>query len=93
MSTIYRSPNVVIDVHEWHLAVTNRGRGRIAKQFYFRPLSAQRLAWRPIHEWRDALPERFGSRFQTYRTHALLAIEGETKRAALVEQLQLRNAA
>ena len=93
MTTLYRSPTLLIGDHEWHLRVErnqSHGLTRVAMQYYFRPFSAVPLSWRPVHEWRTPMPERFGSRFQTYRLHGRLAMEFEAKRA---ERLQQKKAA
>lgn len=88
MTTLYKSPDVLIDKHEWHLRVhRNAGshrRTRVTMQFYFRPFSSVPLAWRPVAEWRTPMPPGFGSRFQTYRLHGQKAKEQEEKRGEML---------
>lgn len=82
MTTLYRSPSIIIGDFEWHLHVRKHN-GRAKLQYYFRPLSAARYRWMPITTWKGRKPALFNT-FQTYRLHALRAIESDLHRAALI---------
>lgn len=56
MSIIYRSPDVLVDGHRWHVTVNQSQRsGRLSTCFRFRKSAAE--AWRPITSWPGRLPK------------------------------------
>lgn len=100
MTTLYRSPNVILDAHEWHVAVT-KTKGRTNTTHYWRPLAGKPTKWRPISAWQGARPKGLGARFWRYRAHIREALEGREERARELARLprgpatgaMLRNAA
>lgn len=72
MTTLYRTPNVVLAGAEWHCAVKFRN-GRARRHFRFR-LSG-RYMWLPITSWKGNLPKakEFNNAFQTFKPHMLRA--------------------
>lgn len=79
MTTLYRSPDVIIDRHEWHLIV-KRHNGRTFKRFFWRPLSLKTLAWSNVAAWRGPKPKGLGDRFTKFKTHVAAAMECEARR-------------
>lgn len=86
---LYRSPNVVIDRHEWHVTVETRA-GKIRRYWRFRPLSTKPVAWQPIGEWRGHLPKGrvFCKAFQPFKGHMLRAERSVVENARLARELQ-----
>ena len=54
MTTLYRTPNVIVDRHEWHSVVYLR-RGRPVLTYKWRPLSDRPHAWQDVTDWRAKL--------------------------------------
>jgi len=79
MTILYRSPTVILDAHEWHVAVEKQA-GRVTAIYRWRPLSLKEVAWRPLSMWKGARPKGLGNRFWRYRCHMREAIEAETMR-------------
>lgn len=93
MTTLYKSPDIVIGDHEWHLMVRLHY-GRATMKHYFRPLSAIKVKWTSIEKWKGSLHEQFRNRFAPYRRHALIAIALHEQRAkAVLARERLRAAA
>lgn len=90
MTTLYRSPTIVIAEHEWHLCVEKLG-GRIYRRYKFRPMPARRGthlwhkadAWkgRPFKLWRD---------FGPYIGHAKAAERYERDRLVATFRAEMR---
>lgn len=79
MTTLYRSPNIIIDAHEWHVLVTLHHK-RVLLQYRWRPLSAKQFRWLPITSWQGPKPKNMCNRFQKFKPHVLLAMESERLR-------------
>lgn len=104
MTTLYKTPDVIIDGFEWHILVhipsASPGRKPITTH-YWRPLSARRIRWRSISSWQGFRPKGLGDRFWRYRCHIREALEGRAVRDAALARLErarpngamLRNAA
>jgi hypothetical protein len=89
MTTLYRTPNIIIDAHEWHATVRYKA-GRTLLQYRWRPLSGQQYQWLPITSWVGPKPKGLSKRFAKYRRHIDLAMSSESRRreaAALVRAL------
>lgn len=84
MTLLYRTPNVVIDRHEWHCSVELRG-GKVRKYWRFRPLSTKPVAWAAIDEWKGHKPKfaAFHNAFQTFKPHILRAEQSVVENARL----------
>jgi len=72
MTLLYRSPNVLIDKHEWHVTVMQRG-SRPTVIYRFRPIG-QRVKWRHITEWVGPVPKGMSNFFQPYRKSVRVAM-------------------
>lgn len=83
MSTIYRSPNIIIDDDEWHLLALAKD-GRLRLKYCFRPYSSRPQMWRPIVQYPGHLPKNLAERFAPYRKHADKAVRHEQRRRALL---------
>lgn len=59
MPILYRSPNVTIDSHDWHVTVEKNPRsGRVITVYRWRPTRSDRpIAWRPISSWQGRKPK------------------------------------
>lgn len=93
MSTLlYRSPNVVIDVHEWHAAVIVAtgpySRGHAILQYRWRPLSARPGMWRSLQKWQGPRPKRMTHFFDKYRLHIRYAQQSEAARVAALASMR-----
>lgn len=83
MTTLYRSPNVILDRHEWHAVVYLR-RGRSVLTYQWRPLSARSERWQDVTRWQDPKPKGMSAAFFRFRTHIREAMRSEdSRRAAL----------
>jgi hypothetical protein len=80
MTTLYRTPNVIIDCHEWHIAVVKHY-GRTSVRHFWRPLSARVEKWQPITEWQGPKPKGIGTTFWRFRLHIREAMEYERTHA------------
>jgi hypothetical protein len=85
VTTLYRTPNVIIDAHEWHASVETKN-GRVYRRFKFRPLShyIRREMWLPITSWTGRKPKGIGKRFAAFKAHMVQAERSvaENSRAA-----------
>lgn len=86
MTTLYRTPNVIIDSHEWH-AVVRKRYGRSSAAYFWRPLSARPLRWEPISAWKGRKPKGLGTFFAKYRLHMQAALQSETQKAAALARV------
>lgn len=95
--TLYRSPNLVIDAHEWHVWVirsTGRyGAGSVIMQYRWRPLSAKAFQWLPITAWQGPKPKRLGHKFSKFRLHVALARDSARIRAEALGKRRASTAA
>ena len=78
---LYRSPNVIADAHEWHIAVRLQRYGKVILGYYWRPLgTGTRGGWKPAAKWQGPKPKRFSNLFARYRPHAVVARDTEHRR-------------
>ncbi|MGJ5032338.1 hypothetical protein ACQR1I_36255 [Bradyrhizobium sp. HKCCYLS2038] len=88
MSTLYRSPDLIVDEHEWHIRVFKVD-GRTFMRFYFRPLKLKPTPWQRIEFWQGPKPKRLGHKLAKYRKHAEIAMRADaTRRAAVAASLR-----
>lgn len=90
MTTLYRSPDVLIDAFEWHLLVYKR-KGRINTAHRWRPLSNKPVKWRPMSAWQGTRPKGLGNRFWRYRCHvreALAVVEMRQEALGRLERVR-----
>ena len=85
MTLLYRSPNVVIDKHEWHVTV-NQSRGKRITVYRFRPIGAN-VNWQPSTKWAGCMPKGMRDFFAPYRSSIQVAM-GEKKHARQVRHEQ-----
>lgn len=71
MATLYRTPNIKIDKHEWHAAVENRNSPRSRIYYRFRAPGGM---WRPIGDWQGRKPKGLNEFFRKFRAHMSLAL-------------------
>jgi hypothetical protein len=81
MTTLYKSPDIVIGDYECHLMVHGC---YYFTMHYFRPLSAVKRKWSNITAWKGGLHPQFRNRFAPYRRHALIAIALHEQRGRAV---------
>lgn len=67
MSTIYRTPNIVIDEFEFHIAVEYRD-GRTRRFMRYRPLSLRPVKWSSIADFKGHPPKPWILRMR-FRNH------------------------
>lgn len=69
MTTFFRSPSVLVDNHEWYVAVERQSRGGAYMVFRFRPLpnGGPPVAWRSMRHWPGRrLPKGLRGFFRPY---------------------------
>lgn len=90
MTLLYRSPNLIIDSHEWHITVDLR-KGKRTTNYRFRPVGAN-VMWQHISKWPQPRPPKELWRFfAPYRPSVQVAM-GEKQHARQVRHEQLRAA-
>lgn len=89
MTTLYRTPNIIIDQHEWHAIVRNRN-GRSSLCYFWRPLSERQYHWSQMAHWKGRKPKRFANHFQRYKLHIQLAMDSEAIRRFAIARLELK---
>jgi hypothetical protein len=99
MTTLYRTPNLVLDQHEWHAAVL-LNHGRISLVYKWRPLSLKQYRWSLVSQWKGPKPKDLCNRFWMFRSHIRKAMLSEEVRAQAIQKMrgpptaaQMRNAA
>lgn len=90
MTTLYRSPTIVIADHEWHLCVEKLG-GRIYRRYKFRQMPARRGThlWRKAEQWQGK-PFKLWRDFGPYIGHAKVAEQYERDRLDLAFRAEMR---
>lgn len=78
VTLLYRSPNVVIDKHEWHVTVNLNGTKRTTN-YRFRPAGLNAM-WQHISKWSGRPPKEMWRFFAPYRPSVQVAM-GEKKHA------------
>jgi len=87
MTTMYRSPNVVIGEFEWHLLVRKK-EGRLTTVHYWRPLSRKAFRWLPVTSWTGPKPSDLHNRMWPFRTHIKRAMDSEKVRTEAISRLE-----
>lgn len=85
MTLLYRSPNVTIDRHEWHVTVNQSSSKRIVT-YRFRQIGAN-VKWQPIARWQGRPPKGLTEFFLPYRKSVRVAM-GEIQHARQVRHEQ-----
>lgn len=80
MTTLYRTPNLIIDRHEWHAAVVKHY-GKTTLRYFWRPLSARAERWQPVTAWEGPKPKRIGRTFWRFRLHIREAMDSDRVRS------------
>jgi hypothetical protein len=79
MTTLYRTPNIIVDKHEWHVAVVKHY-GKTVVRYCWRPLSTRAARWQSIAVWEGPKPKRIGHAFLRFRGHIREAMGYEQAR-------------
>jgi hypothetical protein len=87
VTTLYRTPNIIIDRHEWYVAVVKHY-GRASVRYCWRPLSQRAERWQPISAWEGPKPKRIGTTFWRFRGHVREAMQYEQARAKALAGVQ-----
>ena len=88
MSLLYRSPNIVIDKHEWHVTVDLR-RGKRIVNYRFRPIGSN-VMWQHLSKWPHARPPKEMWRFfAPYRpsVHVAMGTKRHTRQVRHEQQV------
>lgn len=76
MTLLYRSPNVLIDKHEWHVVVRMTDHGVVVTEYKWRDAAALNGYWHSRTDWPlPAMPKGMSNVFQAYRKSIRAAIE------------------
>jgi hypothetical protein len=91
MTTLYRSPNVILADHEWHVHVWHR-KGHVTTCYYFRPLSTRPMAWQPQSEWTGHKPKwrEWNRSFGKFKMHATQAARSVVEHLRLAREAERR---
>lgn len=84
MTTFYRTPDIIVDAHEWHVIVW-RFNGRVTREYRWRPVSLQTHEWLPVRDWKGPKPFELWRYFAKYQPHikeAMLCDERRREAAA-----------
>lgn len=89
VTTLYRTPNVVIDEFEFHMTVEVR-KGRVGRHTRWRLLSTKPLAWQLIAHFKGHPPKPgiFKDAFRPYLPHVLIAEKSVAENRAKAVALQ-----
>jgi hypothetical protein len=79
MTALYRTPNIIIDAHEWHVIV-RKVSGRTLVSYRWRPLSTRTYKWLSVASWKGPRPHDMWKFFKPYKRHIALATGCETRR-------------
>lgn len=79
MTTLYRSPSILLDAHEWHVIVRAKA-GRVTKTFRWRPVAVAGDHWLPKSSWVGPMPKGFGQKMQRFKLHIDFAMRSEARR-------------
>lgn len=90
MTLLYRSPNLRIDDHEWHVTVDQSG-ARRSINYRFRRVGA-RVKWSHIAKWQGRKPKGLSEFFEPYQKSIRVAM-GTTQHARQARHLQVIGAA
>jgi hypothetical protein len=74
VTALYRSPNVIIDAHEWHVLVKHTGK-RVCTYYRWRPVSEKPLMWQPMVAWEGPKPKNFQRYLKKFHPHIRAARE------------------
>ena len=86
MTLLYRSPNIVIDDHEWHITVRQATRTKRVVTYRFRKIGAK-VNWQPITKWSGRPPKGMSLLFGPYRKSVQVAL-GEIQHARQIRHLE-----
>ncbi len=87
MTLLYRSPNITIDKHEWHVTVQQATRTKRIFTYRFRQIGAN-VKWQPITKWVGRPPKGLRVFFEPYRKSVQVAM-GEKKHARQLRHEQM----
>lgn len=82
MSTLYRSPNVLIDGYEWHITVRLESTGHVNTGYRFRPAgeAGRRVMWQSVTAWtHKRLPKGLNAFFAPYKRSVRAAVESAAR--------------
>lgn len=74
---LYRSPNVLIDDHEWHIIVRLATNGHVVTSYRFRPagVAGRNVMWKPVSLWPyKRLPKGLNAFFTPYKRSVQTAV-------------------
>jgi hypothetical protein len=86
MTTLYRSPNVMVDGVRWHVAVERRrivGKPIVCYRF-------QTTTWKSVHHWPGRLPKALYKAFKPYRRHVNVALVDAGSVNVVEQRMSLR---
>jgi hypothetical protein len=94
MSILYRTPNIVIDEFEFHIAVELRA-GRVRRHTRYRPLSDKDEMWRSIADFEGYPPKPriMATRFAPFKHHMVQAERSVTENRIVARELVARRKA
>jgi hypothetical protein len=68
VTTFYRTPDIVIDAHEWHVVVWRKC-SRVSVCYRWRPVSLKTHRWQSIKTWKGRKPLDLWRYFAPYKRH------------------------
>lgn len=80
MTTFYRTPNIIVDAHEWHVIVWSINRSKPTIVYRWRPVSEKTRQWYTVDKWVGPRPFELWRYFAKYRSHIKEALLCEDRR-------------
>lgn len=94
MGTLYRTPNIVIDEFEFHVAVELREDGRVRRYTRFRPLiDRHKTPWASITSFPGHLPKSLSTKLNPFKRHMAQAEKSVAENRRASKALQAKRAA
>lgn len=88
MTLLYRSPNLRIDDHEWHVTVEQHRKRAPTVHYRFRPVTDRSVRWEPIVKWQGRKPKGLSEFFEPYQKSIRVAM-GTSQHARQARHLQV----
>lgn len=94
MGILYRTPNIVIDEFEFHVAVELRDGGRARRYTRFRPLiDRHKIPWTSVASFPGHMPKSLAKRLNPFKRHIAQAEQSVAENRRASKALQAKRTA
>lgn len=90
LTTFYRTPDIIVDAHEWHVIVWRKSGKATTVAYRWRPVAAKTHRWQSITSWKGPKPFGLWRFFAPYKRHIEHAKGCDKRRAEAVAALTAR---